>query len=126
MTASSVILGISGIILTFIPQEISVGLGIGGNKLVEFLLQILGGLYFGFAMLNWMTRSGLIGGIYNRPIATANFTHFMISGLALTKGITADPVFPIAIWLVVIIYCVFAVSFGVLLFRHPVADKDPK
>ena len=39
-------------------------------------------------MLNWMAKGTLIGGIYNKPIAIGNFTHFTIGGLALIKIIT--------------------------------------
>ena len=45
-------------------------------------MQIIGSLYFALAILNWMSKGSFIGGIYNRPIAIANLTHFVIAGLA--------------------------------------------
>jgi len=48
---------------------------------------LLGALYVDFAMLNWMVKGSLIGNIYNRPVAVANFTHFLVGGLALAKGV---------------------------------------
>ena len=122
MTASAIILGIAGIVLTFIPDEIIDYLSLEMNKILLSLMQILGALYFAFGMLNWMTKTSLIGGIYNRPIAVANFTHFLIAGLALTKGLISNPSLPYIIWIIGIIYLVFAISFGVILFRHPISE----
>ena len=123
MTACSVVMGLAGILLSFIPLEIMHFLGLESSKQLLFLLQVLGALYFGFAMLNWMTKSSLIGGIYNRPVAIANFSHFLIAGLALTKGVFANPGLPLVIPIVAFVYVIFAVSFGIILFRHPVVQK---
>jgi len=122
MTLSALILGTIGVLLTFIPDTILSHLNIDVNKTSQFLMQILGALYFSFAMLNWMTKTSLIGGIYNRPIAIANFSHFLIAGLALTKGIISNPSISYTIWTAGIIYCLFGVSFVIILFRHPVNE----
>ena len=119
MTSSAVILGTTGILLTFIPDVILSHLSIEKNMTALFLMQILGALYFAFAMLNWTTRTSLIGGIYNRPIAIANFTHFLIAGLALIKGIISNPSLSSTIWTAGIFYCVFGIFFVTILFRHP-------
>ena len=123
MTTCSVVMGLTGISLSFAPLEIMSCLGLESSKSLLYLLQILGALYFGFAMLNWMTKSSLIGAIYNRPIAIANFSHFLIAGLALTKGVLTNPGLPLVIQIAVGVYLVFAVSFGIILFRHPVVQK---
>lgn len=57
MIASTVYLGICGLGLTFLPEEIAGHLDIGKNQSAILFLQILGSLYLGFAMLNWMTSS---------------------------------------------------------------------
>ena len=123
MTTCSIVMGLTGISLSFVPLEIMGCLGLESSKSLLYLLQILGALYFGFAMLNWMTKSSLIGAIYNRPIAIANFSHFLIAGLALTKGVLTNPGLPLVIQIAVGVYLVFAVSFGIILFRHPVVQK---
>ena len=74
-------MGVTGIILSFIPQEVSHFLSLTESTPIVF--QILGALYFGFAMLNWTAKANLIGGIYSRPVAIGNFTHFLIGGLIL-------------------------------------------
>jgi hypothetical protein len=123
MTSTAVFLGAAGILLTFIPEEILTSCGLEATKPLQLLVQIIGSLYFGFGMLNWMTKSSLIGGIYNRPIAVANFTHFFIAGLALIKGLISVPGLPNTILAFGIVYSIFAVLFGITLFRHPISDQ---
>lgn len=122
MTLSAIILGTGGIVLTFIPDLILSFLKIDVNRITLLMLQILGALYFGFGMLNWMTKSSLIGGIYNRPVAVANFAHFLIAAIALLKGLIPDPEAHYALWILGAIYSVFAIIFTILLFRHPLTE----
>lgn len=123
MTLSALILGIVGIVLTFVPEIMLSYLNLETNNTALFLMQILGALYFAFGMLNWMSKAGLIGGIYNRPIAVANFTHFLIAGIALTKGLISNPDLQYSLWMAGIIYMVFALLFGIILFRHPISEN---
>jgi len=76
MIASSLFLLIFGLALTFIPEEITEYLNAGTNQTSVLLLQILGSLYLGFGMLNWMTKNNLIGGIYSRPLVIGNLAIF--------------------------------------------------
>lgn len=119
MTAAAIVTGIAGIAFTFLPGEILNYTDMKANGPLLLLLQILGALYFAFAMLNWMTKTSIIGGIYNRPIAVANFTHFFIGAMALMKGILSNPALPIGIWAIAIIYAIFAISFGLIFLRSP-------
>lgn len=122
MTITAAILGLVAVILTFFPQEVSNTLQM--DKANSIIFQILGSLYFPFAMLNWMTKANLIGGIYSRPIAMANFTHFMIGVLALTKsGIRSSSIS--FIWPVMITYLILAVLFGIVLFNSPNSKVQP-
>ena len=74
-------------------------------------------------MLNWMSKGSIIGGIYNRPIVIANLTHFTIAGLALIKGILSYFSLSYIIWIIAIIYSIFAILFGILVFNHPVIEN---
>lgn len=116
MTISAVILGATGITLTFIPQEVSLYLNLRAST--PILLQILGALYFGFAMLNWTAKANLIGGIYSRPVAIGNFTHFLIGGLALIKFVLHNTDWTY-IWAWAILYLILALLFGFVLFTNP-------
>jgi hypothetical protein len=120
MSSSAVAMGIVGVILSFFPQETA-----GLFKMADvniIILQLLGGLFFGFAMLNWAAKANLIGGIYSRPVAMGNFTHFLIGGLALLKFATHN-ISPTSIWIAVIIYLAFAILFGFVLFTSPAMIK---
>ena len=65
MSSSSLFLGIIGIVLTFLPDEILIYLAIETDVITILILQILGSLYLGFGLLNWMAKGSFIGGIYS-------------------------------------------------------------
>ena len=126
LTISALLLGTAGTFLIFFPAEalgytavdLSQLSGLAISTLV-YLLQLLGALYFAFALLNWMARQSLVGGIYNRPIAMANFVHFFIAGICLIKMVFGDAGLPLASTVTAVIYLVFALLFALILFRHP-------
>lgn len=124
MTASAIFLGLTGIGLTFLPNEIAQYAGISDTETIQLILQVAGALYFGFAMLNWMAKGNIIGGIYNRPVAIANFSHFLIGGLALIKGLINHQELTYFIWILTGMYSIFGLLFGVVLFRHPSGEKQ--
>ena len=116
MIICAAILGIIGVILIFLPKESEVYLNMGNSKTIVF--QILGALYFGFAIINWTAKGNLTGGIFNRPIVIGNFTHFFIGSLILIK-FTIVHTSQIVLILIMIAYLALAVTFGYLLFMHP-------
>ncbi|HIB26276.1 MAG TPA: hypothetical protein EYO49_01485 [Candidatus Marinimicrobia bacterium] len=124
MTLSAMILALIGISLIFLPNEILDYLELSVSETLQLLMQIIGSLYFALAILNWMSKGSIIGGIYNRPIAMANLTHFVIAGLALIKGILANPSLSYVIWSIAIIYSIFAIFFGIVAFKHPVDENN--
>ena len=123
MTLSAIIMATIGISASFIPHEILTFIGLPTNQPLPLLIQVIGAMYFAFAMLNWMSKGSIIGGIYNRPIAIANWTHFVIAGLALIKGILSNPSLSYVIWSIAIIYSIFAILFGIVAFNHPVSEN---
>ena len=116
MTVCAIILGVIGIILTFMPQETAAYFQWPVTNTILF--QILGALFMGFAMINWISKNIIIGGIYGRAIVVGNFTHFFIGALALIKLATRNKI-DVTIILITIIYAVFAIIFGYLLFNGP-------
>ena len=123
MTLSAMIYALIGISLIFLPKEILDYLELSVSDTLELLMQIIGSFYYAFAMLNWMSKGSIIGGIYNRPIAITNLTHFVIAGLALIKGILSNPSLSYIIWSIAIIYSIFAILFGIVAFKHPVSEN---
>ena len=123
MTISSLVMGITGIVLSFLPREIMTYMGVISDlPIVPLFVQVMGALYFGFGMTNWTARANLIGGIYGRPIAIGNVAHFVAGSFALLKGYIAyhDVVLLVA----TIVYFVFAILFSVVFFRHPLGNKS--
>jgi len=124
MSASAIALGTAGIIMTFVPEAVLGYFSLEMSRMLVLLVQILGALYFAFGMLNWMSKASLIGGIYNRPIAVANFSHFFIAGLALIKSIISNSDLPLIFLVIGIVYLIFALLFGLILFKHPIVEKN--
>lgn len=120
MTLSALLMALVGIAATFLPQEILSYLGVEPRGFDVLQVQILGALYLGFAMLNWMARGNLIGGVYSRPVAMGNFLHFAVVAITLVKalagGMRGGPILAGAV-----VYSAFAVWFGLVAFTHPKA-----
>jgi hypothetical protein len=121
LSAAAVALGVAGVALTFAPDELGSYLAFGDGAIP---LQLLGAAFFAFAMMNWMSKANLIGGIYGRPLAIGNLTHFAIGGLALIKRAVA-PGSPGVLMAIALIYLSFAIVFGYLLFRTPKSVASP-
>jgi len=122
MSISAVTMAAVGAGLVFLPKDLAQLVGLDSNTATALILQVLGSLYFAFAMLNWMSRGNLIGGIYSRPIAIGNFTHFFVGGLGLIKAAIASPTVLIAGFAA--FYGIFAGAFGLILFTHPGIKSD--
>ncbi|HEY2321539.1 MAG TPA: hypothetical protein VGJ82_01635 [Thermoanaerobaculia bacterium] len=121
MFSSACFMAAAGVDLLFAPAETLTAFGAGANPVLTVVAQVMGGLYFGFAILNWMARRSTIGGIYHRPLVVGNLTHFAAGALALLKAANKIPGSPVT-WIFVAAYSVFAIGFGTLLFRSPVAE----
>ena len=122
MTASALVMGALGFSATFLPQEIAPYLGTQSAG-VPLLIQILGALYFAFALLNWTAKDSLLGGIYNRPVAIGNLVHFVVGALALAKGAFANPADTVIIAFAAV-YVLFAIAFGMIFFTSPVRSAE--
>ena len=118
MSLSAILMAVLGIGASFLPQEILSYSGADPRGLGVLLVQVVGALDLGFAMLNWMARANLIGGVYSRPVAMGNFMHFAVVAVALLKALLGGA--SAAILLVgAVIYSIFAVWFGLVVFTHP-------
>jgi hypothetical protein len=116
MTVSAVVMGAAGMMLSFLPQEVAGSLGM--PEAAAVILQLLGALYLGFAMINWTAKANLIGGIYSRPVALGNLAHFVIAALALAKLAFKDPSLNY-LWVAALVYAAFAVLFAYVFFTTP-------
>lgn len=122
LSASAIVMGVAGITASFAPAEFAAAAKLPLDGGLPLLIQLLGALLFAFAMVNWMARGSLIGGIYNRPVAVGNLTHFLVGGLALAKAVIGGErrgIFVVA----AVVYAVFAIAFAVALQRSPVKGE---
>ena len=116
-------MGFCGVLLQFIPHEILNYFEVPSLGITPLFVQIAGALYLGFALMNWMAKTVLIGGIYARPLAIGNFSHFLIGALALLKYAFNAPNLW-AVWLLAVIYSLLAILFGVVFFTHPLKTNN--
>ena len=119
MTASAVILGVIGLGLSFIPKEIIEYLNLEPNIISTLAFQLLGAVYLGFGMMNWMAKGSTIGGIYNRPIAIGNFMHFGVGALALIKNVNNIEDNQAIFISLAVLYSIFALTFAYVFRVNP-------
>jgi hypothetical protein len=91
-------------------------IGIGATP----MLQLLGAALLGFAVMNWMAKGSMIGGIYARPLAAGDFIYFAVATLSLIKPLIGG-LLPTALIVALVLHAAFAVAFGWLLFGQGAA-----
>jgi len=112
-------MGTLGLLASFVPQEMLQYMGVESTGLSPWIVQMMGALYFAFAMVNWMAKDNVMGGIYSRPIVIGNLTHFFMGTLTLVK-VWSPGESPAWLWIVTLIYGALAISFTSVMFRGPV------
>lgn len=105
-------------------QEVAVFLNMGSDQYTELAMQLLGALYLGFAMLNWMTKGNLMGGIYGKPVAIGNLMHFVVGAFALLKMLSTITMHWEYMVALTVFYIIFALCFTFVFVNHPKEKKD--
>lgn len=124
MSASAVAMGIAGIAALFLPHELLSAIGVPATSVLPALVQLHGALLLGFAMVNWMAKDSLIGGIYNRPVAVGNLLHFATGAITLVKLVIRGSM-PMSVIVAAAVYGVFAIGFAMIVFGSPVKTAQP-
>ncbi len=119
MSLSAIFMAVLGITASFAPQEIVRHYGFNRDGLTVLPIQVAGALYLGFAILNWMARANLMGGIYSRPVALGNLVHFAVVAIALLKIMTGGLSRSGEIITGSIVYLTFSIWFGLVVCTHP-------
>ncbi len=122
MASSAILMAVCGIVFQFAPHAILGYFNADASGILPLFVQMVGALYLGFAMMNWMAKGILIGGIYARPLAMGNFLHFTVGAFALLKYAFGGGV-PWPVWAAAALYSIFAIMFGIVLFRHPLTTN---
>ena len=120
---SAIFLALLGLATSYFPEKVLQTHGTVPDNAPLLLIQMMGALYLGFAILNWTARGVLMGGIYARPLALGNFLHFAMVGVMLIKAAITFGVIQLATS--AFVFSVFAIWFGVVLFTSPVRRPQP-
>jgi len=118
LITSALLMAAGGLGLQFAPRELLRYGGYPATGILPVLVQLLGALYLGFALLNWLSKGVRTGGIYARPLALGNFAHFTVGALTLLKYVAGAPEAG-SIWAFATGYALLALLFGVVLVTHP-------
>jgi hypothetical protein len=117
MAASAVFMALAGVAGSFLPEETLKFLGTEPDTPTVILVQVTAALYMGFAILNWMARGSVLGGIYGRPVTMGNFLHFAVVAALLVKATIVHQALELAV--VALAYTCLAAWFGIVLYKHP-------
>lgn len=116
MLSSSIILGAAGVFALFAPDALLGMQGVEGTASLSLLVQLMGALYFAFALMNWTAKDSAIGGIYARPVSVGNFGHFFAGAMLLLK-LQFSAEFNLAMFVIFLVYVVYAALFYWLVFH---------
>ena len=116
MTSSSIALGLAGLFALFTPDLLLSTQGAAATEITLMLVQLMGALYFSFALMNWTAKDSLIGGVYARPVSLGNFGHFFAGALLLVKYLLSNT-FNLSVLVAALMYLIYAACFYWLVFR---------
>ena len=123
MTASGLALGLAGLFALFAPDILLEALGASATTSLSIPVQLMGSLYFSFALVNWTAKDSAVGGIYARPVSSGNFSHFFVGTLILIKYFLSNS-YNLVVLLIMMAYLLFAVAFYWLVFRATGLPKE--
>ena len=116
MTSTSLVLALAGGVALFEPELLLSMFGTPATRQLSVLVQLMGTLYFAFALMDWTAKDSAIGGIYARPVSLGNFAHFFAGALLLIRHQLSGLLNGFLV-LVTIAYMIFAFLFYWLAFR---------
>ena len=116
--ASAALFFAGGLGLLFAPDAILPHLIPGYPTAGLWLGQLVGAAWLALAVLNWLSQTSLLGGIYGRSVVMPNAAFYFISIMVLIKPLTAHTV-PAWVWIVVFPAALMAGVYSWLLFRGP-------
>jgi hypothetical protein len=120
---STAMLGACGIVTLFAPEVLLSVMGLA-NVTPHWPMQLLAAAWLALAIFDWMTMNFTMGGIYGRPVVTINYAHYFMGAMASLRPAIANGR-PGAIG-VTVIYGIFAVAYGILLFSPGPAGAASK
>ena len=123
-TLSMAVLGACGIVALFAPEVLLSAISMA-EITPHWPVQLLAAAWLALATFNWTTRGFTMGGIYGRPVVLTNFTFYFVAAASTLRPVLFAPrPGPLV---VLVVFGVFAVAYGLLLFaRGPAAGADSR
>lgn len=115
MSASAAYMALVGLTAALFEEELLAHFGAATTGFPTVLVGVVAGLYLGFAVLNWMARGNLIGGVYSRPVALGNFAHFLGVAIILLQQVPATS-HTLELGVTAGLNSIFAATFGYVVF----------
>lgn len=115
---SALVLFVAGFVLLFASDAVLPVVLPGFPAAGAWLGQLLAAAWLGVAVLTWLQRRAVLGGVYGRPTVLANLALYFISALSLLRVLLGHGAPPV-MWLAVAVTGALAVAYGVLLLRGP-------
>lgn len=115
MSASALYMALVGLTAALFEEELLAHFGTSTTGFPIALAGVVAGLYLGFAVLNWMARGNLIGGVYSRPVALGNFAQFLGVAVILLQQ-AAGSSHTLELGVAAGVNGLFALAFGYVVF----------
>jgi hypothetical protein len=119
---SAIFLAVCGVALLFASDDILPMLIPGFHPSGAWLGQIIAAGWLAVAALNWLSQSGMLGGIYGRPVVFTNVALYFITATVLLKVVLRGDA-QITLWLFFVAVVILAGIYAWLLFRGPL-ERD--
>ncbi len=117
LVATSVVYAVVGLALLFAGDDIVGRASTGVPPIALWMAGLLGGAVVSLALLNWIQRHTMIGGIYGRPLLFTNLlflSNCTFSALRLWRA-HGDVVYGVTC----VVSAILFAAFGRLLFTNP-------
>ncbi len=108
-----------GLATSFLPKEILLAFEVQANPISMLLIQIIGAFLIGFAMINYLSKNSIMGGIYNKPILMGNIAFHCISAIVFVKFILNHNLYHEAFIPLTVMYLLLGMGFLRLNFVSP-------
>ena len=115
---SAIVLLLGGICLLFASDALVPMLAPGTPRSATWPGQLVAAGWLAVAALNWLSRGAMLGGIYGRPVVSANLVLYFVTAMVLLRTALDNDVHPL-IWIATVLHVLLAGIYGWLLFRGP-------
>jgi hypothetical protein len=122
---SAFVLGAPAVVLLFGADNLLPTVIPGFTSSSAWVGQLAASGWIAVAMLNWMSRNTVIGGIFGRPLVLTNLTVYVVTATTLSKAAPLTA-FPEAMMGAGAVAAGMAAAYGWLMMRGPLQADQPR